>query len=302
MSEGMMSYEVFKEKVVEKIKDYLPDSMKDAKVSVRKVVKNNCELDGITIMKEDTGVAPTMYIDMLYKAYTISGDFEDVMTTFADSYMESLNNAPKLNLMNVVTSSEFIKSHVIMCLVNVERNEKLLKNHVYVKYLDLAIIFRVIVDKYDDDIASYLVSNELAEEAGLSEDDLLSFARKNTYELFPVNYKTLTNAIKEIDSTAKVEDTPDNPMYMASNNIRINGAVAMLNGDLLKKFSEYIADDFYILPSSVHEIILLPVGSHNDISELREHVKEVNHFIDPQDFLSNLVYKYIRETESVVIA
>ena len=97
-----MNYEVFKQQVEEQFKNYIPDSVLNGEVNViiRKVLKNNRELDAISILNGDSSITPTLYIDDMYEAYLVSQNFDDVMRCFADAYLKHLNNVPDIEPKN----------------------------------------------------------------------------------------------------------------------------------------------------------------------------------------------------------
>ena len=80
------------------------------------------------------------------------------------------------------------------------------------------------------------------------------------------------------------------------------GAAAMLYPRFLKDVAEKIGSDFYILPSSVHELIFVRAQKGCDVPEMVKTVREVNS--DPalmcsEDFLSNSVYYYDSNNNAV---
>lgn len=300
MSNGVMNYETFKQKVVENFKNYLPE-MENADVIVRDVVKNNATFDGLTVTSKDSVISPTIYINHMYDVYKKLGDFEKTMKSFADSYMKHVSESMNFDFSKISTS-EFIKSHVIMYLVNVEHNQKMLDGVPYVKFLDLAILFRVVVDSGSERVGSYILNTDMLVKNGLHIPDLFKLARKNTFEMFPTECSDMSVVIAGMIPGEDIQNV-GNRMFIASNEARVNGAVAMLNNDFLETFSNKIGDDLYILPSSVHEVIILPAHENNDVDALKSMVNEVNcTTLDAVDFLSDNVYKYSRETKLVSIA
>jgi hypothetical protein len=77
----------------------------------------------------------------------------------------------------------------------------------------------------------------------------------------------------------------------------------MLDEDALKEAAELYGGDFMILPSSIHEILLLPVRDEKEeIEELAATVREVNDTkVAPDEILSFHVYRYSCMTGTVSI-
>lgn len=306
MNNGVMNYETFKQQVEEQIKNYIQDI--EGNVIIRKVFKNNRELDSITILNVDSSIAPTLYIDDMYEAYLVSQNFDDVMRCFADAYLKHLNNVPDIEPK--IGTKEFIKDHVIMYLVNADHNKKLLESAPYIRYLDLAIMFRVVVERNNESVSSYILKNEIANSIGATVQEIFKWANENTFKMFNPKCNSMLDAIKEtipeeiLAEMEELEELENNDanMYVATVESGVNGAVVMTNKAFLKEFADKIDDDFYILPSSVHEILLIPSSNCNDASELKTMVKDVNSTVlADEEFLSNSVYMYKRSLDNIVI-
>ena len=97
------------------------------------------------------------------------------------------------------------------------------------------------------------------------------------------------------------KDTEDSFMYIATNSMRLNGANVVFYDSLLKTFSELIKSDFYIIPSSIHEVMLVP-NSSLELKELKEMVYSINRTaLMEEEFLSDNVYYYNVNTDSIKI-
>ena len=99
------------------------------------------------------------------------------------------------------------------------------------------------------------------------------------------------------------DEEPEPPMYVLSNSRMINGAAAMLYPDMLKDLSEKLDSNLYIIPSSVHEVIVFSDNLADDEKSLRDMIYTVNRTqMDPQDILSDSLYFYDRKEEKIFIA
>jgi len=112
----------------------------------------------------------------------------------------------------------------------------------------------------------------------------------------------MTDVLKELLCDEESLQTPPEvenvcPMYMLSNQNKLNGSVCILYQDLLKDFSERLGCDLYILPSSVHEVLILPAQNDTSCQSLSEMVKEINSSqLSREEILSDHVYYYSRKT------
>ena len=99
------------------------------------------------------------------------------------------------------------------------------------------------------------------------------------------------------------EESDEFGMYVLSNSSKVFGAASILYPDVLKNFAEKLDRDLYILPSSVHEVILLPKRSETEWETLQEMVKEVNATqLEEVEILSDSVYSYTKKDDCLLPA
>ena len=308
---SMMDYEIFKEVVIDKFKDYLPDEFSDMKIETSEVRKVNRTLDAINIIGNSKGssVVPTIYINDMYDMYQKTNDIDKVLSKFGKEYSDRYNE--KTGLDDLVNTTD-IKEHVIFQLVNTEQNKEMLANMPHREFKDLSIIYKVVLKMTDEGLYSTTVTNKYAEHEGITEPDLFKCAAKNTKELFPPVIKSMADVIREIFSKDGMpteiaeamvgEISEDQMMYVITNDVGINGAVSMLYEDGLHDLAEHIGSDLYILPSSIHEVIAVSADMGNP-TELADMVSEVNmSAVAIGDRLSNQVYHYDKDLRKVTLA
>lgn len=134
----------------------------------------------------------------------------------------------------------------------------------------------------------------------ISTEKLYAVAHQNTVKRFPVCLKsireTLLNTISDLSvCDAEIEGCDDAvPMYVAINTTKLNGAAVVLYENQLREFTKCFGGDYFLLPSSIHETLLIPVTDKtNALSDLKEMVMDVNKTcVTKEEFLSNSVYRY----------
>lgn len=308
----MMDYATFKAVAEKNILDYFPDSFKDAKVEITPVVKVNKTKEAITVRSDESAkIAPNFYLEDMYEHYKVCGDISEVFSKMAAAYMRNMEAAKNMNLP--VFSEEFVKENVFMIMVNTESNKELLDNALHREINDCSVIYRIMVDQSNDGIASILVTNDIADTAGLSEQELFFAASENTKRIMPAKIQSMTEVIigmmtkdgmpKEL-AEAFIEDVgpADLPMWVITNENGINGAVNMLYDENLQSLAQKVEDDLYILPSSIHEVICVPAGM-GEPEELAEMVQEVNMTcVNLEERLSNQVYHYDKDLRKLTMA
>ena len=306
----MMNYEIFKEVVIEKFKDYLPEKYQNMTLRVEPVNKVNKVLDGITLVAEGEGrsVSPTMYINYMYEHYLETENLQEVLQSAAKSMEKAFMEMPEVG--NVEFDSA--KDNIVFQVINTLQNEDMLRDMPHREFQDLSIIFRWVVKVDENGIQSSVIRNNLAEKLGMNEEQLFKCAVENTRKIFPPTVKSMNDVIREMFMSdgmpVEVADMmigempEDKMMWIISNERGINGACSMLYEDNLHKLAMELETDLYILPSSVHECIAVS-ASMGDPNELAEMVNEINmDQVALEDRLSNQVYHYDKDARRLTLA
>ena len=136
-------------------------------------------------------------------------------------------------------------------------------------------------------------------------EEIDELAEKNTPFILKPELKSMGQTLKEImfnsdDNEFDEEDFENCYMYVLTNEKKQFGAATILYDNELKDFSERIESDFYIIPSSVHEVIIIPSKFVDSSDSLDEMICEVNSSQVPLvDILSDHAYKYNRADKCV---
>lgn len=308
----MMNYEVFKAVVKENFLRYLPEEYRDADVDIWPTQKVNRTLDGLTVHKGNgRQVSPTIYVNDMYEHYRACGDLETVLRDAAECYAKVQDNTkghePDIDM-------EHVRENVVMCLVNTEQNRELLAGVPNRGFHDLSVIYRWVVESTPNSIGSIIVTDKLAEEIGITEEELFQCAVENTRRISPVSVTCLGGTFggipegidipQEVREEMEMAKRTAESMWIISNSSGINGAVSMLYEENLHQLAEKLGDDLFILPSSIHEVIAIPteMGEKN-MTHLLEMVQEVNMgSVRLEERLSNSVYHYDRNARKVTLA
>lgn len=281
------------------------------RVRLNDVRKNNgVVLRGLTVMQDDSNISPTIYLNNYYEEYT-SGrvTLVNVVNDVMDTY-----NRNKVNQsvdMRYFLNYESVKQNVIYKLVNTEKNKALLEDVPHIEFLDLSIVFQCLIAQEEFGTASILVHNIHLKLWDISAEELYRAAKENTQRLQKYEIKSMTDVLYDIMMEEEPEDFDyedcmagfrDNvPMYVLSNKRRIEGAACILYPDLIRDFADAIGSSFYIIPSSVHEVILLPAGQEEEITEIKSMIQEINDTqVSVEEILSYSLYFYDREEGKII--
>ncbi len=308
-SEQKKSYRSFCESVRETVHQRMGA---DYEVTVHTVIKNNnVQLDSLIIRKEHTLVMPSIYLNGFYEEYTKGKEWEEIIGEILQFYEQN-----QLNCTGGFTFGyENLKEHIVYRLISYERNREMLEEAPHIRVGDLAITFHCMVLQGEECLGAVRVTNEHLEHWGVSGEEIYACAKVNTPKLLPPRIRTMDEVMDEIlwerlrknvEEHGSPETTQEYmrmivrrqeeeplPMYILSNSRGNYGAAAILELEYMDAFYEAGEEDFYILPSSVHEMILIPVSRAPEISRLQEMVRDINETQVPeQEFLSNQVLRY----------
>ncbi len=303
-----MTYELFKEELIAQLKD-LVDA--NESVDVRPILKNNdLLLDGLTIVDPSVNISPTIYLNSCYELYNQGQS----VLSIAEDMLEKFRQYQLQESVDISFFSDFsqVKNRIIYKLVNMKQNQQLLEQVPFVPYLDLAIVFCYYMEKSDATFpgaqgcnATILIHNEILETWQVGPKDLLSAAKKNTPKLLPSKIESIASLLGQMfeDNSQAIEDLEeirDYPMFVLTNQVQYLGAAALLYSQILKKCADIIEDDIVILPSSVHEVILVPYRNDVDLEEMSDMVRQVNASCVAEDeILSDHAYYYNRQSNQI---
>lgn len=307
----MLDYKIFKEAVVEKIRDYLPEEYRSLKIVVEKVDKVNGAKDGLRIFDEEKSmrVTPTIYLNDVYADYKKSEDLEAVLQKAADNITNGFAYAGEIRSE---LNFEEAKDNIVFQLINTEQNRQMLSQMPHREFQDLSIIYRWVVKMDEGGLQSTMINENLAKQMGLDEEELFRLASKNTKRILPPVVKTMTEVMREIFAKddmpqeiidMMVEEMPkEQTMWIITNDRGINGAVSMLYEDRLQELAKDMGEDLFVLPSSVHEVIAIS-AKMGDPEELARMVNEINlSQVAPEERLSNQVYHYDKDLRRLTLA
>lgn len=306
-----MNYSEFTNVIAEKAEKAAGNK---GRVSINQVIKNNdTKLDGLVIMEKDQFIAPTIYLNDYYHKYKNGMSIDSVMDEILSVYHKNRNT------FDLDTESfknyENMKHRIAFKLINLKMNGELLKNLPHKKFMDLAVVYYLVIHDKDKRLATALINNDHLKAWGVDADTLDDQAVLNTPGLFPATIRPIEKVLEKI-TNGQAEgyvnetdgltngfdddffdmsntDDPCKSMFVLTNTSGINGAACMLYKKPLKLFGQKIKRDLFILPSSVHEVILVPGSEGLRKEDLAEMVREINKTeVSPNEILSDRVYEY----------
>lgn len=299
-----MEYKDFLEEVKNSIKEYLPDSFKDATVQIQKTIKNNgLSLDGLSVSKVGQMVSPVMYLNHHYENLQRGvTNIEQICKNVADGI---LNNQKSFDLKEILDPKQ-IKDKITFSVIGAEKNAAMLLNMPHRIKDDLAMVYRIIVNQENQEVGSVKISDQLAESLNLNEKDLYNMAMENTPKLFPAQFQSMYDVLKKMMPEMAEMMGPnifDDSMYVLSNKQNIDGASALFYPGVQEEIYKYMGKEYYVLPSSIHETIIVPKNASMNATELKNMVMEINgKEVSPDEVLTDSVYEYDARSKTLTIA
>ena len=273
-------------------------------ITINHVIKNNgCEMDGLVIMEKGKDIAPTIYLDSFYELYTNGENIKNIIRQIEVIYEQNKNNVTFD--VNILKHFDTIKDKIVYKVVNYRSNEKLLEQVPHKRILDPAVVFYCLLDNEYGRSATALIYNNNLKNWNVTIDDVYKAALKNTPDLLHSKISSMAALFEKcgvnVDGEeVDLKDYVPSDMYVLTNESKLNGAACILYENVLYDFAQKLGADLYILPSSVHEVILLPKLSMFEKDELVNMVKEVNtEGVAADEVLSDHVYEYNR-TERLI--
>lgn len=302
-----MEFNEFKNYICSRIGERLGD---DYSLRTAPVIKNNgIVLTGVSFIKKNATIAPTIYMEAYYEAYEGGAALGYIVDSLVDVF---LRNDYSFDLdFGCICEFDRIKERIRLKLVNYKRNLKATVDCPYIKIMDLCVMFYIFVGSSDGEAGAIRITNDMLENWGLNNDDLYKLALENTKTAMKMDVMNIREVLAKM--LGKCEDSEDSdflssdvlsndqiPMYVISNHQRFYGATCLLFTEEIRRFADAVGSDLYILPSSVHELIAIPDYEEADPSFLYEMVKDVNeNEVSERDFLSTNVYKFSRKDEQM---
>lgn len=310
-----VSYESFLDIVEGDVRTILGS---DCIIERRQVIKNNSVTwDCLVIREAGYTVAPTIYLNGFYPDFLHGRSIDDISATITTIYR---NNRDTLDISSFEDFSyEHVRDKIIYKLVNYSSNKDILAGTPFLRYRDLAVTFHLLIVADNGCAGTIRISDEQCESWGIDIHELKRVAEFNTPRVLPARLTGMAEMLSDMlgeklrslrddcpdpeEAEAHIEelighltmieaDRSADCMLVLTTKYGFGGAACLLYRDVLADAYRRFGEDFYILPSSVNEVILVP-GSMGDPEQLREMVATVNRTeVEPMDVLSDSVYHY----------
>lgn len=299
-----MNFEFFVQKVVEAVTEHFQD---EREIRVEKVMKNNgmC-LTGIAMSGKKNTAVPTIYLEQLFEQYEDGISFEEIMEHIFKVYEEKTDIEVDITYF---TDYKVMRNKIMFKVIHYERNLSLFEKVPYIKWNDLAIVFYFIMKIERIGTGTVLIQKDHMKAWGVSADDLYKAAMVNMKRDMEEELISLQRLIAktkqedEEDLQTKCDLEANVPMYVLTNKEKMFGAATMLYSEKIRELSKSLDDSLFVIPSSVHELILVPQKDVENVAWMKRVIQEINRTeLDQEEVLSDSLYYYDRILDEVTLA
>lgn len=298
MNQELMEY------IKNHIKEYMPLEYQDASVVLEEVTKNNDRvLTGLIVRRDGETIAPAVYLEQYAEQIDNGRSLDSIMREIAT--IQTDYHVPAFDLSSL-EDYEKVKPVLAIRLYDPEKNQDYLKDKPHTPCGDLTAAYQIQISKDNDGVASAIVTNSLLQTWGISTEQLHKDALASESNRETVCFHSMEDVMSQLMLNGECPNllnadevlSPNMGLYVLTNESRLNGAGILAQNNVLEQVGNLLQSDFYVLPSSIHEVLVVPDDGTFALKELESIVKEVNATqVAPKDLLSDKVQYYDRETK-----
>lgn len=278
-----MNKETMQQLIIKALQKELGDTYS---IFIHEVLKTNLVLDGLSILKQGENVSPSIYLNSFYKDLESGIPLTVVINNILNIYKQC--SFPGHLDVSKILDFNNVKNNLFVKLINKHLNEKLLENVPHTYFLDdFAITVHCKLNQIKEGLVSFAITNDYLKAWNLTASSLISIAKENTISLMGLDIENLSDSLQSMHV-----QVPSLPIWVMTNRYMLNGAATVLNDNVLKEFAA-TCGNFYIIFSSIHEVLLIPSNDNLNIEMFTNLNQEVNaSSLNKEDILGTKAYYY----------
>ena len=298
---------MFADEVVSGITKYFPEDRQIQCRVVETMKNNNVAHVGITFHEQGDKVGPVIYMEPYREAAIDGRPMSEIMREIAGIASRSMDKTERIGSLDY-GDYESVKEYLSVTLINGRDNRQMLSRMPHRQMEDLALILELKFPM-EEGVGSIKVSHELAELWAVDTDTLFAQAQENSLKAEPPSLHRMEDTMLSLafgrDAAENLLENPapeevPSQLYVLSNMSKNKGAAVLSYPGVLEKAEQLFPKGFYILPSSIHELLIVPKSPEIDPKELGEMVRAVNRAeVAKEEQLSDRVYEYDREAGTI---
>lgn len=286
-----MNYPEFREEVLNTLKSMVSKEVTVTLVQAEKL--NGCVRFGISFDRSDLIYAPTIYLEPFYHSFCRGRSVEQIAEELIHCYEEELNDVPQS--VDRLQHYESARQDIFCKLIHIEENRNLLQDTPHITFLDFAIVAYFEVDRDEMYKGSVLIKDYYLDIWQITDEELIQNALVRTKEKKGIFFRPMSDILYRYisEEDGDIYEHARKYMFVLTNTEKYLGAVQIYYPEVQAEIAEHLKEDFYLLPSSVHEWIIVPVSMAAAEEQLLKMVREINRAaVLEEEVLSDNIYLY----------
>ena len=299
----------FFEDVLVAVREQIPEEIRGiVKVEVSEVLKNNDEkLHGIMMSIEGSNMMPTLYLEDFYEIYEDGESVEEIARMIIDISTTAFKNPPPI--ADFSFDYDNIKDKLILELLDRDMNKERLEKIVHKEVGNgFVVVPYITIEEIFGSAMRTAVTKDMAKDHDYDIDELMDVAFLNTMGRYtpvfleannPYDILNLSDTSNPMSEDFRIDKGQN--LYMLTNAEGHYGATVFFYPGIAERIGDILGRNYYVLPSSVHEMMIVPEGKGVIIKDLKRLVREANAgVVDSRELLSNKVFYYNRKKNCLI--
>ena len=300
-----MDFEAFKNELMELITQELDNrGIENLSLRFDSINSPDGQNERLVVSVGDSKMSMAFRLREIFRDVENGEDMEHAVNRMVNTIKESISviETKEQDVKAFVTDYEKVKDNTYLRLV--PGDSPILGETPHKKVEDMALVVSIALVDFSDEHGKsvVVVSKPLMEMYGIDEQQLFADAERNSLSYEPVVFTPLGEMIKNLIQAENLPDPADEGIiaYIATNRTGFHGASVVTYPDFCKEAAETMGGSFYLIPSSVHEFILIKDDGTPKAKDLNKMIKNVNETVlEPRDFLSNQCYHYDAKSKTL---
>ncbi len=293
-----MEFEAFKNTIMDLVSKEVEDrGLEGISMKLTTVESPDGMTDRLMVSVDDSKMSMAFRLKEIYQSVEDGEDIDHAVYKMVNTIEDNISfvKEKEQDVKSFISDYEKVKDNTYLRLI--PGDSPILKSTPHRMIEDMALVVNVHLDSFSDEHGKscVVVTKPLMEMYGIDEAQLFADAEKNSLANEPIVFKPLLDMVKDLISKDEIPNPEDVGIvtYIATNTSGFQGAAVAGYPDFCEKAAEAIGGSFYMLPSSVHEFILIKDDGTPKAKDLNRMIKNVNETVlEPRDVLASQCYHY----------
>ncbi len=302
-----MNIKEFSYYVEEHIREFLPEEIRESVVvSVHPKRKaNDVQQYGLMMRMGTEKVSPNFHLEDAWKEYESGMEMQEVLGNLVQEYMKYRDIQKHIHVDESM-EYEAVKDRVVYQVLNKEANRNNLRERIYTDIGQGFVKVYAIHQKLNGfgTEGSIAITHDVVKRFEYDAEEIREDAEENTPRIYPAVFAPVGQILDDAgQGESASNNTAEMELHVLTNTAVHWGAGALFYPGMQEKIAEQFGRNYYVLPSSVHEVMIAPEKPGIRDGKLEQIVRRINREkVSREDFLSNKVLFYDREKGQLNIA